>query len=151
MSKKEEKIIKETAEKLLSMLGVDADVTIEQAEEDVEITLTTTESGILIGFHGETLESLQIILSLCISKKIGRFLRTSVEVGDYKKNRVDYLKNLVVETKEKVLIEEKDIALPHLKSWERRIVHMLLKDDQEVASESHGEGRDRILTIHKKA
>lgn len=151
MTKKEEKIIKATTDKLFTLLGVTAQFAIEQTEETIEIVLTTEESGMLIGYHGETLEALQLILSLCISQALGKFVRISVEIGDYKKNRIEYLKHLIEQTKEKVILEKKDIALPHLKSWERRIVHMLLQDDQDVASESMGEGRERILTIRPKS
>jgi spoIIIJ-associated protein len=56
-----------------------------------------------------------------------------------------------METKERVLAEGKEIVVPELKSWERRIVHLLLQEDDEVISESQGEGRDRVLVVRPKS
>jgi spoIIIJ-associated protein len=150
MTKNKEQIIKETADKLFQLLGVTAEVVVEMQEESANVSLTTEDTGMLIGYHGETLEALQLVLSLCVSKELGEFHRISVEIGEYKKNRTDYLKQLVEQTKEQVLAEKQSISLPHLKAWERREVHMLLQDDTEVITESTGEGRDRTLTISPK-
>ena len=57
---------------------------------------------------------------------------------------------MAAQTKARVLAEEREISLPSLKSWERRIVHMALQDDPEVVSESVGEGRDRTLVIKQR-
>lgn len=152
LNKKEEKIIKNTTSKLLDVLGVQAEFEIASQDnnEGVNIELNTQDSGMLIGYHGETLEALQLILSLCIAKRLGRFVRVSIEIGEYRKNRTDYLKRLVEQTKERVLTEKQTVTLPNLKAWERRTVHMILQDDSEVISESQGEGRDRVLTIRPK-
>lgn len=149
MEKKELKIIQDTTSELLALLDVDASFKVleKESDEGVGVVLDTKDSGIVIGHHGDMLESLQLVLSLCISKKIDRFIRISVEVGDYKKNRTDWLKSLALETKERVLVEGKELAIPSLKSWERRIIHLLLQEDKEVASESQGEGRDRVLIV----
>jgi len=87
---------------------------------------------------------------LAVSKKLGKFVRVSIEAGDYKKNRTDYLTNLALKTKERVLSEQREMSLSHLKSWERRIIHMLLVEDNEVVSESTGVGRDRALVIRPR-
>lgn len=149
MIEKEKKIIQDTTEDLLKLLDVEAsfEATENKNDEAVDIILDTKDSGIVIGYHGDMLEALQLILSLCVAKRIGRFIRISIEVGDYKKNRTDWLKNLAIETKERVLLENREIAVPSLKSWERRIIHLLLEDDKEVVSESQGEGRDRVLVV----
>lgn len=144
---KDKKVIKETAEKLLKLLGVEAKLEIEEAEDIINITLETEDSGMIIGYHGDTLDSLQLILALCLAKETGEFKRVSVEVGDYKKNRSEWLNNLAIQTKERVLAENKEIQLYDLKPWERRVIHLILQDDQEVISESSGEGKDRILVV----
>lgn len=149
MEKKELKIMQDTTAELLKLLDVETSFEVLEKENDegVEIILDTKDSGIVIGYHGDMLEALQLVLSLCVAKRIGRFVRISIEVGDYKKNRTDWLKNLAIETKERVLLENKEIAVPQLKSWERRIIHLLLQEDKEVTSESQGEGRDRVLVV----
>lgn len=143
----EKKDIKETIKNFFDLLEIDGDFELSEEEDQVNIVLSTQDTGLVIGYHGEVLESLQLILSLAISKKIGHFVRVSLEVDGYKKNRTEWLEKLATQTKERALSENKEIALPNLKSWERRIVHMFLQDDNEVTSESVGEGRDRTLVI----
>ncbi len=150
MAEKENKKIHDIAKKLFGLLGIEGDFEIAQSEDSIDINLNTQDSGIVIGYHGDTLESLQLILSLCFSKQTGEFKRVSVEIGEYKKKREEWLKNLALETKEKALSQNKEIYLSDLKSWERRVVHLLLQDDQEVVSESIGEGKDRVLVIKPK-
>ncbi len=145
-----EKKVKKTIEEILKVLEIDATFDLLENEEGYDVVLSTQDSGIVIGHHGDTLEALQTVISLCVSKKLGEFKRISVEVGDYKKNREDWLKSLAAETKEKVLTEKREIFLPDLKSWERRIVHMILQDDEDVTSESIGEGKERVLVVKPK-
>jgi spoIIIJ-associated protein len=151
MDKKEIKIIKDITEKLLKLLDVEGDFEIVESKdvelESVEIVLNTKDTGVVIGYHGDTLEGLQLVLSLCVARNLGRFVRISIDVGDYKKNRSEWLKTLAMETKERVLTEGREMAVPELKSWERRIVHLILEKDNEVMSESRGEGRDRVLVV----
>lgn len=154
MDKKEIKTIKEITEKLLQFLDVDGDFEILETkkanEESVEVVLNTKDTGVVIGYHGDTLEGLQLVLSLCVARALGRFVRISIDVGDYKKNRTEWLKTLALETKERVLADGKEIVIPELKSWERRVVHLLLQEDSEVVSASQGEGRDRVLVVSPK-
>lgn len=151
MSKKnEKKIIEETTKELLELLGIEAKVKLKENEHGTEILLETPDSGIVIGHHGDILESLQLILSLCVSKKLGEFKRISLEVGEYRKNREDWLRNLALETKEKVLSQQRELTLPTLKAWERRIIHLIFQNDDEVITESVGDGKDRALVVKPK-
>jgi len=142
--------VKTTIEEFFKTIGVDGEIEIKEKEDIIEVNLSTEESGIVIGHHGDTLEALQLISALILQKKTGEFKRVSVEVGDYKKNRSEWLTNLASETKERVLAENKEVHLYDLKSWERRVIHLLLQDDKEVLSESTGEGKDRILVVKPK-
>ncbi len=142
--------VQESIESVLKSLGVDGDFNFTQNEEEISVVLNTKDTGIVIGYHGETLEALQLVLSIVISKKIDKFIRVIIEVGDYRKNRSEWLENLAMKAKEQVILEKKEISLPSLRSWERRIVHVLLQEDTEVMSESIGQGRDRTLIIKPK-
>jgi len=143
----EQQIIKEVTDKLLAQLEVSGSANVVVNEDLADIILETEESGLIIGYHGEILEAMQLLISLIASKQIGRFVRVSVEVGDYKKNRIEYLERLALQTKERVLEGGRAHTLSSLKSWERRIVHLVLQDDEEVTSESLGEGKERVLVI----
>lgn len=144
---KKETIIQKEAEKLFKLLEVTGEVSVTQLADGVEVVLSTEDTGMVIGHHGDILESLQLVLSLCVSKKLGEFVRVSLEVGDYKKNRTDWLETLASQTKERAIAENREVALSNLKSWERRVVHLLLQEDKEVMSESIGEGKDRTLVV----
>lgn len=145
------KNIKDLISQTFKLLEIDATFEISEEEDAININLNTEDAALVIGYHGDTLESLQVVLSLIISKKLGEFKRVSLEVADYKKNRSEWLTNLAYQTKERVLAENKEIYLPDLKAWERRVVHVLLQDDNEVISESVGEGRDRVLVIKPRS
>jgi spoIIIJ-associated protein len=145
-NKKQEKLIKS----FFVSLGIEATMEITEDEEAIAVALETEDTGIVIGYHGETLEALQLILSLILAKENGEFKRVSIEVGDYKKNRTEWLERLALDAKERALSQGKEVYLSELKSWERRVVHLLLQDDKEVTSESSGEGKDRVLVIKPK-
>lgn len=141
-----EKVIKNLFEKL----GITESFEITESEESIDVSISSDDPGMIIGHHGDTLDSLQLILSLLIAKELGEFKRVSLEVGDYKRNRADYLRNLAEQTKQRALAEGREVPLPALKPWERREVHLYLADDQEVISESLGEGKERTLVVRPR-
>lgn len=142
-NKSQEKTIK----KFFDLLGLDTEFKISEEEGTIFLSLETEDSGVVIGYHGETLEALQLIIALILAKEAGEFKRVSLEVGDYKKNREEWLEKIALDAKEKALTDNKEVYLSDLKAWERRVVHLLLQDDKEVVSESTGEGRERTLVV----
>jgi spoIIIJ-associated protein len=147
---KNKKVIEKTLGEFLKLLEIKGQSKFEENEEEIVVNLETDDGGIVIGRHGDTLASLQLILAFCLSKKLGVFKRVLIDVDGYRENRSEWLKNLAFETKEKVLQEGKEFSIPDLKPWERRVVHLSLQDDQEVISESIGEGEDRVLVVRPK-
>lgn len=147
VTKAEIKQVEKIVAAIIERLGIAGEFEITEQDDILEILLKTEETGIVIGYHGEVLDSLQLVLSLMIAQKLGRFQRITVEVGDYKKNRSEYLEKLALQVKEKVVSEGREHAISSLRPWERRIMHMLLKDDDAVVSESVGEGKERVLII----
>jgi len=151
LTAKERKTAEQTIEKLFSLLEIEGTFTLEETNSILDIVMDTKDSGIVIGYHGEILESLQLIISLAIAKKLGRFIRTSIEVDGYKKNRTEQLEKLAEQAKERAISENQEQVLTQLKSWERRAVHVYLQNDDQVTSESSGEGKDRVLVIKPKS
>ena len=150
MGKKMDEKIKKYIEEFFTTLGISANVSASETDEEYNLVLDTEDSGMIIGYHGETLESLQLVLSLALAKKTGVFKRVSIEVGDYKKNREEWLRKLASDSKEKAISQQREVVLSDLKAWERRVIHLMLSDDKEVVSESSGEGRDRVLVVRPK-
>src|SRR5581483_10910247 len=83
----EASVIEQATQELLSLLGLSATVSVDLSEDVANVTLDTEDGGLIIGYHGESLEALQLVLALLISKKLDKFVRVSLEIGDYKKNR----------------------------------------------------------------
>jgi len=147
------KIVKDTAEELLKLLRVEAKVEVMEDKENeaVKVKIESEEPGILIGHHGETLNALQLILGLMMSKKFEEWQRIIVSVGDYRKKREEQLKNLALNTAQKVKFSGQATAIPDLTSFERRIVHLILADHPDVTTESEGEGNYRRLVVKPKS
>ena len=137
-------------EKLFSLLEIDGTFVVDEHDGVLEVVMETKDTGMIIGYHGEILDSLQLVVSLAVAKKLGRFVRISIDVDGYKKNRGDYLEQLAIQIKDKALAENKEQVLLSLKSWERRIIHLFLQNDEQVVSESSGEGKDRVLIVRPK-
>src|SRR5271170_3299401 len=114
LNAKEQKAITALIEKIFAALEIDGSFTMDQSDDTIEVMMETSDTGMIIGYHGEVLESLQLILSLSVAKKIGRFIRVSVEVDDYKKNRTEYLEKLAIQTKDKALSEQEEQVLSNL-------------------------------------
>ncbi len=149
--KNTKEIVEQVLSELFPLLGIEASWEVVDGEEEVEVTLSTDDTGVIIGYHGEVLEGLQLVLSLAVSKKLGNYKRVLLEVGDYRKKRTEYLSRLAEQAKERALSERAEIVLSDLKPWERRIIHVMLSEDKEVESESQGEGKDRTLIIRPRA
>jgi spoIIIJ-associated protein len=150
LTTKEVKTIEKIVETMFKRLEIDGTFSVVENGDVVDVMMETRDTGIVIGYHGEILESLQLVLSLAVAKELGRFVRVSIEVDGYKKNRIEYLEKLAVQVKEKALTENKEQVLLSLKSWERRVIHLFLQNDDEVTSESSGEGKERVLLIKPK-
>ena len=150
LTAKEQKEVEKIVEKLFSFLEIEGTFEIAQGDGVLDLLMDTKDSGMVIGYHGEILESLQLITSLLIAKKLGRFIRVSIEVDGYKKTRTEYLQKLAQDARERAIAEQAEQVITDLKSWERRIVHLILQEDKEVTSESQGEGRERVLVIRPK-
>ena len=144
------KIIEEEAETLLSKAGIDADIEVKESDSGFNVHINASENALLIGKHGNTLSSLELVLSLIVAKKIGEFQRIILEVGGYREAREDYLTDLANRLREEVLATGAEKQVRGLKPWERRIIHMHLGENEDVVTESEGEERDRILVIRKK-
>ncbi len=148
---KELKIVKEEIEQLLSKIGIKTTVEVNVQDEAFTAVLDAGEdNALLIGKHGNTLSSLELIVTLIVSQKLGEFKRVTIEVGSYRAEREQYLIDLVDKLKQDVIDSGYEKEVRGLKPWERRFVHMHLQDDEEVMTESVGEDRERTLVIKKK-
>ena len=146
--------VQKLIENVLSLLELREDqFTVEMAEDDsvrVHIQLPEEETGIYIGHHGEGLTALQLLLSLMISQRTGKWYRVSVNINDYQERREDSLKNLAESAAQKAISLNQEVVLGNLSSYERRIVHLHLEQHGGVTTESRGEPPLRQLLVIPK-
>lgn len=149
-----EKEIKKIAKDLLEKLEIKpTKLEVKKDEADtyqLNLEIDENDTGILIGYHGDTIAALQLILGLMLYKQTGKWDRVIVNVGDYRQKRAESLEQTAEDTLKRVKFSGEPIALFNLNPFERRVIHMYLKDHPEVQSESEGEGRNRHLIISLK-
>ena len=142
------KIITEAVKELLGKLGLAADVAVAEGEEEsFQIDINGEELGALIGYHGETLSSLQLFLNLLTHRKIGEWRRVLVDIGGYRKEREQKLFDLARRTADKVRFLQTPVTLTPMPAFERRLVHMALGEEEGVETESEGEGWERRVVV----
>jgi spoIIIJ-associated protein len=143
--------IKEIAEQLLERLEVSGVVSADTDESGAyRVHIETEETGLLIGFHGRTLESFQMLLGMIVSRKLGKWERVYVNVGDYREKREEALMYMAQRAAERALTSGRPVELTRLSAAERRVIHLTLSGDDRVKTESEGEGPDRRLIISPK-
>jgi len=143
--------VKKITEDLLKRLEIDGAVTVVTDETGAyRVNIETEETGLLIGFHGRTLESFQIILGILVSKKLNEWVKTYVNVGDYREKREEALMLMAQHAAERALALGRPVELSHLSPSERRVIHLTLSGDERVATESVGVGNSRVLLVKPK-
>src|SRR3989344_2514822 len=143
--------VKQITEELLSKLEISGSLSVDVDETAAyRVHIETEETGLLIGFHGKTLESFQIILSILVSKKLEEWVKVYVNIGDYREKREEALMYMAQRAAERALASGRPVELTRLSAAERRVIHLTLSGDDRVATESIGEGDSRVLVVKPK-
>ncbi len=151
-------VAKEVLEKLLALMGVQARVDIRHnmgiVDPDepapIELDIRGDDLGILIGRRGETLSSLQFIVSLVVGRRLQQRTRISVDVEGYRVRREQSLKGLAMRMADRAKASHQPVAMEPMPANERRIVHLALQDHPYVRTHSIGEGEERKVVISPK-
>jgi spoIIIJ-associated protein len=125
-------------------------VTIDEYEgDDGELILDITgdDLAVLIGRHGRTLESLQFLISVITSRTIGFRYPIVVDVEGYKNRQRQKLEDIAESAAYRAVSQDKEIRLRPMTPYERRIVHITLRDNPDVETHSEGEGRGRRVVV----
>lgn len=134
---------------LTKLTFTDAAVTLQESEDrpQILITLPETESGVLIGYHGEKIDALQLIVNLIWNQNAVVYSPIQVDVNGYRERRKKALEELANKAATKAIESGREILLPHLPSYERRTIHLFLESRTDVTTYSEGEGDDRRLVV----
>ncbi len=104
--------------------------------------------GLLIGRRGETLRSVQFMVNLLVSRKVQKWPQVVVDVGNYRQRRQESLEGLARRMADRVRQSGRPLTLEPMGAYERRIVHLALRPDPTVYTESSGEGENRKVVIY---
>lgn len=119
-------------------------------EKELTIDLSGDDMGVLIGKRGQTLDSLQYLVSLIVNKESTDYIRVKVDTENYRKRRQDTLENLAKNIAFKVKRTKRTVSLEPMNPYERRIIHSALQNDKFVTTHSEGEEPFRHVVVTMK-
>ncbi|MBX0328087.1 KH domain-containing protein [Oscillochloris sp. ZM17-4] len=153
-------VARKILEDLLERMDIHAYVTavlsrVPGQKGDIEETVTLhvegadeEAMGLMIGRRGETLRSLQFLLNLLVSRRVQKWPQVVVDVGNYRQRRQESLEGLARRMAERVRQTGRPLMLEPMAAYERRIVHLALREDKSIYTESSGEGENRKIVIY---
>jgi len=155
--KEEELSVEDSAKKFLNdvfasmNMEVMVQVDYNETENEMNIDLSGEEMGVLIGKRGQTLDSLQYLVSLVVNKNVDDYIRVKVDTENYRERRKETLENLAKNISYKVKRTRRPVSLEPMNPYERRIIHSALQNDKYVTTHSEGEEpfRKVVVTLKK--
>ena len=121
-----------------------------EEERELSIDLSGDDMGVLIGKRGQTLDSLQYLVSLIVNKDATDYIRVKVDTENYRKRRQDTLENLAKNIAFKVKRTKRTVSLEPMNPYERRIIHSALQNDKFVTTHSEGDEPFRHVVVTLK-
>ena len=131
-------------------MTVVVDVKYNEDDRTMDIDLSGDEMGILIGKRGQTLDSLQYLVSLVVNKDSDNYIRVKVDTENYRQRRKETLENLARNIAYKVKRTKRPASLEPMNPSERRIIHSALQNDRYVSTHSEGEEPFRHVVVTLK-
>ena len=139
--------------KLFNAMNLEVTSTIDYDEDSrvMNIDFSGDEMGILIGKRGQTLDSLQYLISLVVNKESDSYIKVKVDTEDYRERRKQTLENLAKNLSYKVKRTRRPVTLEPMNPYESRIIHSALQNDRYVETHSEGDEpyRKVVITLKK--
>lgn len=136
---------------VLNSMKIKAEIRMKEEDDTLNINLIGPNMGLIIGYRGETLDSLQYLISLVVNKgHENPYKRVVLDTENYRAKREETLKRLAGKTAFKVRKFKKAIKLEPMNPYERRIIHAALQNDKSVYTYSEGEEPFRKIVIDFK-
>ena len=139
--------------KIFKTIGMEVTLTSVMDEEEgcLNIDMSGEEMGVLIGKRGQTLDSLQYLVSLVVNKNEEEYVRVKVDTENYRQRRKETLENLAKNISYKVKRTKRPVSLEPMNPYERRIIHSALQNDKYVTTHSEGDEPFRhVVVVLKK-
>ena len=148
---KAEHNIKKFLDELISKLPTkDITYEIKNDKNDLLVDINGEDTGYLIGYRGNVLNSLQLILNNVANNDLNERVRVLLNIGGYKQKREKDLKDLAEKIAGTVIRKRKSITLEPMSSYERKIIHSALQDNSKVETHSIGEEPNRKIVVSLK-
>jgi len=141
---------REALQRIIDFITTDATISIVERPDRILFNVNGGNAAVLIGRRGQTLEAIQYLVEKIINKRRGKRVRIQIDVEGYVKNRRNSLQKLAGRLAEKVRRTGKPATIGQMNAHDRRIVHITLRDDNAVRTQSIGEGYIRKLVIFPK-
>lgn len=126
------------------------DAKYDEEQKSLDVELSGDEMGVLIGKRGQTLDSLQYLISLVVNKGTNEYIRVKVDTENYRQRRKETLENLAKNISYKVKRTKRPVSLEPMNPYERRIIHSALQNDRYVTTHSEGEEPFRRVVVTLK-
>jgi len=142
--------IKKEIEEFFKKMTFEAEIqSLSKEGPTLTLSLKVEEPQILIGEKGETLFEIQHLLKLILRRKINieEAFYVDLDISDYKKKKIAYLKEMARALAEEVVLIKKEKILPPMSSYERRIIHLELANMPNITTESIGQEPERKVVI----
>ena len=138
--------------KVFEAMGVkaEAEINFDEEEKTMNINLTGDDMGMLIGKRGQTLDSLQYLVSLVANKDSDTYIKVKLDTENYRERRKETLENLAKNIANKVRRTRHSVALEPMNPYERRIIHSVLQNNKFVETHSEGEEPYRKVIVSMK-
>ena len=146
------KAAKEFLEQVFGAMGmqVSIETVYNASDRELLVSMEGDDMGILIGKRGQTLDSLQYLVSLVVNKETEGYLRVKLDTENYRERRKETLENLAKNISYKVKRTKHPVSLEPMNPYERRIIHSALQNDKYVMTRSEGEDPFRHVVISLK-
>lgn len=137
----------EILEGILQRISPEYHANVKETQEKIILGIEGDESGLLIGKRGQNLDALQYILNKAVNKIDGEHKMVLIDSGEYRKRREEFLLGLAEKIKRKVKKTRKPVSLANMNAHDRRIIHLVMQEDESLVTQSRGEGKFRKIVI----
>ena len=147
-----DEVAREFLENVFRTMDMEVKIDIELLEESnaMNIDLSGDDMGVLIGKRGQTLDSLQYLVSLVVNKESKSFLKVKLDTENYRSRRKETLESLAKNIAYKVKRTKRAVSLEPMNPYERRVIHSALQSDKYVSTRSEGDEPFRHVVVYLK-
>ncbi len=140
--------LKEIIAKILEFFEIyEPEITVEEKDGGFRAAIRVLDAGLLIGKDGEVLLSLEQLLKSIVNKQQTEFKHFTLDINNYRLQKEGYIREMAQKAGRHAMITKKEVFLPPMNSYERRLVHLELSINPDIATESIGQGLERRIVI----